>query len=70
MPPGIAQGLLLDLHSDITPDRLRDHIGYWGLNPGLPCARQTPYLLCYTSDSNIKSLYMGTCFLFQFPCFI
>lgn len=41
-----TQGLLLSLNSDITlGGGLRDHVWYWGLNPGQPHARPAPFLL-------------------------
>lgn len=45
-----AQDLLLFLPSGIAPGSLREKHGRPGFKPGLLCAREMPYLLCYRSS--------------------
>lgn len=43
--PGCAQGVLLTLHSVVTPARLRGACGMPGIKPGSANARPEPFLL-------------------------
>lgn len=57
--PGIAQGLILAVHSEVTPSKLGGHMGCWGSDPGLLHARQVSYLMYY--------LFGPSCLV---PCYI